>query len=297
MVDIVVLTDERYENVVADNQYAQNVYREDQLVINALIEKGLNVKKVAWSNPSFDWSSTKFALFRTTWDYAEKFNQFADWLMEVSLKTKLINSYDLISWNLDKHYLDDLGRSGVAIVETLFLEPGESKSLKELHLQQGWDHTVLKPTISAAAKDTYQLTGSSIESHEEVFKSLIKSESMMLQPFINSVVEKGEISLVMINGIYSHAVLKIAKTGDFRVQDDFGGTVHTYEPTPGEIDLAVQAVEACDSLPFYARVDIVDDNNGNPAISELELIEPELWFRQKPESATLLAEAITSKLF
>ena len=29
----------------------------------------------------------------------------------------------------------------------------------------------------------------------------------------------------MINGQFTHAVLKKAKPGDFRVQDDFGGTV------------------------------------------------------------------------
>ena len=28
-----------------------------------------------------------------------------------------------------------------------------------------------------------------------------------------------------MNGIYTHAVLKKAKSGDFRVQDDFGGSV------------------------------------------------------------------------
>lgn len=101
---------------------------------------------------------------------------------------------------------------------------------------------------------------------------------------------------MLFGGHYSHAVLKKAKEGDFRVQDDFGGTIHPYEPTQDEIFLARAAVEACHIPPLYARVDMVDDNNGKPAVSELELIEPELWFRRHEEAATLLAVEI-KKLF
>jgi hypothetical protein len=36
----------------------------------------------------------------------------------------------------------------------------------------------------------------------------------------------------------------------------------------------------------------VNDNNDKPSLSELELIEPELWFRNYPKAAELLAEEI-----
>lgn len=292
MFDVVILTDERYVTLQVDDEYNRNVMLEDQLVITELINRGLRVKKVAWSDPHFDWSSTKYALFRTTWDYAERFAEFADWLMEVSIKTRLINSYDIISWNLDKHYLADLERAGVNTVKTHFIEVNDTRTLAEIHKELGWEHTVLKPSISAAAKDTYQLTTADLTSHEAVFKELISQESMMLQPFQKSVMERGELSLMVVAGEYSHAVLKIAKAGDFRVQDDFGGTVHDYEPTTQEIELALKAANAYDSKPLYARVDMIDDNNGNPAISELELMEPEMWFRKKPEAAEKLAKAV-----
>ena len=45
-------------------------------------------------------------------------------------------------------------------------------------------------------------------------------------------------------------------------------------------------------MSYFARVDLVWDNNGELALSELELIEPELWFRFNAEAADELAEGI-----
>ncbi|WP_462253443.1 ATP-grasp domain-containing protein [Ekhidna sp.] len=296
MYDVVILTDERYVNPAKKSEYIENVITEDRLVMEALDKRGFSTKKVAWSDESFDWSSTKIALFRTTWDYAEKFTAFSDWLMEVSMLTKLVNDYETIIWNLDKHYLEDLKNEGVRIVETYFVEPGDNRSLAQIHQELGWNHTVLKPAISAAAKDTFKLTEDNLNQYEARFSELIKDETMMIQPFQNDVVNRGEISLMLIGGEYTHAVLKVAKQGDFRVQDDFGGTVEDYDPTQEEIDLAIKAVKACEYMPLYARVDIVNDNNGNPAISELELVEPEMWFRKNHSSAEALASEVAKLL-
>lgn len=292
MYDVVVLTDDRYVNPTARNEYIANVLKEDQLVLDALTTYGLNCRKVSWSDPEFDWTQTKCALFRSTWDYAERFTEFSDWLIKVSTQIKLINSYGQIVWNLDKHYLQDLKIKGVNIVKTYFIEFGDQRSLAQIHEELGWTRAVLKPVVSAAAKDTFKLDSENINAHEAHFKELIKNESMMLQPFQDSIVERGELSLMVIGGAYTHAVLKMAKAGDFRVQDDFGGTVHEYEPTHEEIELAIASVKACDPEPIYARVDIVNDNDGNPAVSEVELIEPELWFRRNENAAERLAEMV-----
>ncbi len=296
MFDVVILTDERYVNPKKRSEYIDNVVREDRLVLEALEKLGLAVKKGAWSDASFNWSQTKIALFRTTWDYAEKFTEFSDWLMEVSIKTKLVNDYETIIWNLDKHYLLDLKDAGVNVVETYFIEPGDQRSLQQIHRELGWENTVLKPAISAAAKDTFKLTPNTIANHEDRFSFLIKDETMMLQPFQDDVMNRGELSLMLIGGEYTHAVLKVAKPGDFRVQDDFGGTVADYKPTQAEIDLAIAAVKACETTPLYARVDIVNDNNGNPAVSELELVEPEMWFRKNSKASEMLAIEIQKVL-
>ena len=294
--DIVILTDEKhaYPNNIDD--YVKNVITEDALIANALGKLKFKVVRVAWSDSNFDWSTTKAVLFRTTWDYFDNFSKFSSWLNNVSKVTTLINSEALIRWNIDKHYLKDLQNNGVHIAETLFIEIGDLRTLKDLHLETSWSETVLKPCISGGARHTYKLNSKNIGAHESIFKDLIANEAMMLQPFQHHIVTEGEISMMVFNGQFTHAILKKAKTGDFRVQDDFGGTVYDYTPTKSEIDFAIDTVNACDELPVYARVDIFKDNNGEIALAELELIEPELWFRNHPESALVLAEGIKEKL-
>lgn len=291
-IDVVVLTEDRYMNPTEINTYNKNVLLEDQLVIDALKQEGLQAIRKSWSDPDFDWSSTKHILFRTTWDYFDRYDEFSKWLTDVSSKTNLLNSENIINWNIDKHYLIDLKAKGIHICETHFIEKGSSTTLKELHTKLGWQKTVLKPCISGAARHTYKLNTSNFEQHETIFQELISEEAMMLQPFQDNIITKGEYSFVVINGKYSHAVLKTAKPGDFRVQDDYGGTVHHHEATDAQIEFAENAVKACIEQPMYARVDVIVDNEDKLAISELELIEPELWFRNNSEAATLLAKAI-----
>lgn len=293
--DCVVLTDQRYLEQTEDI-YSQNVFLEDNLVLKALKNEGLNAIRLAWDDANFNWKTTKTIIFRTTWDYFDRFEEFSIWLKKVSKLTRLLNSEAIIRWNIDKHYLKDLQAKNIAIAETFFIEKGSTKTLKQLHQDLNWKETVLKPCISGAARHTYKLNAKNLAEHETIFKTLITKESFMLQPFQYNIVKKGEISLMVFNGKFTHAVLKKAKAGDFRVQDDFGGSVHDYNPTKNEIAFAEHVVKACIEQPIYARVDIFEDNNGNIALSELELIEPELWFRKKPEAATILAKAIVNLL-
>ena len=292
MIDIVVLTDKRYLKDSSSSVYKHNVYYEDKLVVDALKNVGLKVIRLAWDDENFSWSDTKYILFRTTWDYFDRFQEFSTWLSRVSTQTTLLNSERIIRWNIDKHYLLDLNRKGIHVAKSHFIEQSSSTTLKELYNQLDWNETVLKPCISGAARHTYKLNKSNIIQHENVFKELIAKEAMMLQPFQYNIIKKGEISMIIIDGKFTHAVLKIAKKGDFRVQDDFGGSVYEYTPSNVEIEFAENTVKACIEHPIYARVDVFTDNDGILAVSELELIEPELWFRNNPTAANSLAFAI-----
>ena len=120
---------------------------------------------------------------------------------------------------------------------------------------------------------------------------------MIIQPFQHHIISRGELSIIMIGGKFSHAVIKRAKKGDFRVQDDFGGSVAIYNPTKKEIDFSKEIIKKLSFLPTYARVDIVLDNKGFLALSELELIEPESWFRLEKSAAQKLAKEIKKKYF
>ena len=293
--DIVVLTDRRWINPITKDAYTTNVLREDELVVNALKNVGLTVIRKSWDDPVFNWKSAKSLLFRTTWDYFDRFAEFSKWLNYVSKHAKLFNSEKLIRWNLDKHYLIHLQEKGTHIAPTYFIEQGESRTLLEIINHTKWYDSVLKPCISGAARHTYRIDHKNYTKYEEIYASLLKNESLMLQPFQKAVMTEGEISLMVINGKYTHAILKKAKPGDFRVQDDFGGTVHDYKPTREMIKMAEIAVANCIEKPMYARVDVFRDNEDTWAVSELELVEPELWFRYNPLAAVKLASALVKQ--
>ena len=47
---------------------------------------------------------------------------------------------------------------------------------------------------------------------------------------------------------------------------------------------------------LYARVDLVEPTPDTPAVIELELIEPELFFPNVPEAAARFADALLARL-
>jgi glutathione synthase/RimK-type ligase-like ATP-grasp enzyme len=295
--DITILTDSRYDNPSIINDYSYNVMLEDRLLKEALERKGLKVHRTYWDNPDFDWTSTRYAIFRTTWDYFDRIDEFMPWLEKTAELTQFINPISLIKWNMDKHYLRDLQQNGIDIPDTIFIEKGEKRNLSAFTTDKNWSEFILKPAISGAARHTYRFKKEEIGKHEAIFEALIANESMLLQEFQKNILTKGEIALMLFGGRFSHAVLKLAKAGDFRVQDDFGGTVHDYNPTEQEIAFAEKVITTISPLPAYARVDIFWDNEGKPVVSELEMIEPELWFRKSENAADMLASHIFKNYF
>lgn len=295
--DVCILTDSRCVNPPKDDPYFINVLKEDDLLREQLEQRGLRVERRAWDDPDYDWTQTAFIIFRSTWDYFERYPEFSVWLESVKSLSSMINPYETIKWNLDKHYLLDLAEAGISIPPTLFLEKGDRESLVEKVAQTDWNEIILKPVVSGAARHTYRFLPEDAGQHEEQYQELIKKESMMLQEFQEQVPLKGEVAFMVFDGAFTHAILKKAKEGDFRVQDDFGGSVSHYDPTAEEIRFAEEVVESSGHNPLYARVDIIWDNKGNLSVSELELIEPELWFRFYPPAATKLAEAIINRYF
>jgi glutathione synthase/RimK-type ligase-like ATP-grasp enzyme len=290
--DVVLLTDSRYVSSNNPDWYIQNILDDEKPVIRALEKRGLKVWRTNWDNPDFDWSRTRFVIFRSTWDYFDRFPEFSKWLEQVNGQTQMINPYSIIKWNMDKHYLLDLADHGINIPPTVFLEPGEERPLKDIFEEVRWTDAILKPCVSGAARHTYRLNAENIAVHETIYRQLISVESMMLQELQQHVISQGEMAFMMFSGKYSHAILKKPKPGDFRVQDDYGGTVHLYSASLEEAQFAERVVSTCDPIPVYARVDAIRDNNNELCVSELELIEPELWFRFYPEAAELFADAL-----
>jgi glutathione synthase/RimK-type ligase-like ATP-grasp enzyme len=306
--DVALLTDSRYTagSAPAGDWYLANILREDELLATALGELGLTARRVDWADPRVDWSRFQVALFRTTWDYFDRPAEFAHWVARVAGETRLCNRRELIEWNRDKHYLDALRSQGLPVVPSRYLERGARLELGELWREIGGREIggreiggrelVVKPCVSGAARHTYRITPETAPAVQPLLEELLRGEALICQPFQANILTAGEDTLVVLGGRFSHAVKKRPKPGDFRVQDDHGGTVEEWEPSAGQVELAERAVAACPFPPVYGRVDLVRDNEGAWAIMELELIEPELWLRNHPPAARQLARAMVEWL-
>lgn len=318
--DVVVLTDKRYLGPSSGQGepmegYIDNLLTEDRLVMDALEACGLTVDRRAWCDTLMDWSLTKAALFRTTWDYFDSWDTFSPWLHRVQGQTRLFNAAPIVHWNLDKHYLQDLEQRGVKVVPTAFIRRQSFLPLFELMARRGWSDVVIKPAIAGAAVDTYRVTRAgevatlspeppSTGDSESLWHALLAKQDMLVQPFLPHVIKSGEKSLIWIDGEVTHGVLKRAKSGDFRVQDDHGGTVAPLVVTQADKELAQNIMTKCFQhcasqgweAPLYARVDLMRNEEGEWLVSELEMVEPELWFRFHPEAAQTLAQAIKARL-
>lgn len=290
--EIALVTEDRFEDPRPGHWYVDNILEEDRLLAAALAARGLASRRVSWSRADVRWEGFAAAVLRTTWDYFERIGEFRAWLDRVEPATRLVNPAPLVRWNVDKHYLRDLEARGVHTVPTLYFEQGDDVHLATLLRVHGLREAIVKPAVAGAARHTYRVDESNLDAHEPIWAERLRHEAMLLQPLQRSVLEHGEVTVVVIDGHPTHALRKRAKPGDFRVQDDHGGTVHPHDPTPAELELAAHAMAACTPRPSYGRVDMVTDNDGRLAVMELEVVEPELWLRREPAAAQRLADAI-----
>lgn len=289
---IALVNDHRWIEPGTVDTYTGNILQEDRILSQALAKIGLEASRVDWANPEIDWRGFDAIVIRQTWDYFERLDEFRAWLDRVETCTRIVNPVGVIRWNCDKRYLIELADAGVPTVPTVLVErQTPAPALAELLKRHGFDEAVIKPAVSGAGRETYRVRQNDTTALEPAWQRLVAAEAMLLQPFMPSIVERGEVSLIVIDGEVTHAVRKIAAEGEFRVQDDHGGSVHAHTPNPGEARVARAALAAVPGQVSYARVDLVD-GAGGPRVMELELIEPELFFRLQPDAARRLADAV-----
>lgn len=233
------------------------------------------------------------ALVRTPWEYFLQPDQFLTWIE--SLEVQVLNAPEVLRWNHDKRYLLELAGSGAArIPATALVTPDDYPLDAEALLRRvGAERGVLKPTVSGGAWRTSVLTRGGVGPSESPGE---EGQSFLVQAFVEELPREGEWSLTFLGGEFSHAVLKRAGAGDFRVQEEHGGTVESLHPPAELVREARQILHAAPGAvaPLYGRVDLVEAAEGRPYLMELELIEPELFLRARPGAAADLA-ALTAQ--
>ncbi|MCJ8190887.1 ATP-grasp domain-containing protein [Sphingomicrobium aestuariivivum] len=224
------------------------------------------------------------------WGYHLDGGRWFDLLDRIAFrKVPCVNDPAILRWNSDKAYLSELGDKGVAVVPTLEAHGEEDGLLARAATTFKTDKLVVKPRLSASGEGTYALSASD-ELPEDV-----RDRRLIVQPFLPEILTGGEMSLLYFDGRYSHAAVKRAKAGEFRVQPEFGGSEEQVE-APSEARKVAEAALACAPLPpAYARVDLVMTDKG-PLLMELELIEPDMFLRYAPDDGAALRKAVLMRL-
>lgn len=292
---------------------------DDATLVAAFQRHGARAEWVLWDRPpaEADWPSFDGVLLRSTWDYPHRASEFAAWARTTASQTRLINGPAMIEWNVDKTYLRSLADAGVPVIATAWLRPSDAASATAIAAAAtdcGAGATAfLKPVIGAGALGTHRFSpdGPGCQAAAQAAASWLADHphpadapAFMLQPFLDSVGSRGEVSVIFAGDPDAvHGVRKVPLPGDYRVQDDHGASD---EPWPVPPDLARLAAhvrahaERLTGTPaVYARADFLDAApSGTPEsaadwrLVELELVEPSLFFRHAPGTADTLAAAV-----
>ncbi|KAN0011938.1 hypothetical protein ACTFIU_000157 [Dictyostelium citrinum] len=301
---------------VSSDQYP-TLSNDDKILIQLCAENNIECKCVVWDDVNMigQWKKDNFdiLIIRSLWDYVFKIDKFLKWMKIIKdNKIKVLNDLNAIEWNLDKNYLEELKRSSeIQIVPSIYIRKGENYPINvilreiEYAKQSGlfkFDQLcfVFKPTLGANGYGTTKFDLYEFlyypEKYETLLNHLLSTSDIIVQPFINSVIEEGETSFVFFNGKFSHSIIKKPSLNDFRVQEDHGGTVQrNINPNSNEIQIAQNVINKIieEKGPIlYARIDMLRIN-GILYLSESEIFEPTLYFM----GDTIIAKRFLNSIF
>ncbi|AMU94596.1 hypothetical protein AOA14_08240 [Sphingopyxis terrae subsp. terrae NBRC 15098] len=250
----------------------------------ALAAAGLAVEQRVWTDPG---DLTRFDLILPlfAWGYQR---DVAVWyaLLDRLAGLPVVNPVPVLRWNSDKAYLAELGAKGVAVVPTVEVAALDDVSLAQARAALGVEEVVVKPAISGGADGTHRIApGAPIPADGLGRRRLV-------QPLMPGILADGEYSLFFFGGAFSHAIVKRPASGDFRVQEQFGGRETGWEASEAARLLAAAALAAAPAPPVYARVDMVGDAAGVLHIMELELIEPSLFLHHAGDRGAAFGQAV-----
>ena len=169
------------------------------------------------------------------------------------------------------------------MVPTVVLLGGSAASLDGICDAQGWNSVVVKPAVASGGKGARraEVGDAGAQTHLD---ELLAQGDVLVQQYVPAVAAEGEWSVVLVDGRVSHALRKRPAPGDYRVQEEWGGTHASGSSRVRR--LAELATRVCEVLPtpsLYARIDMVSIG-GRWHVMEVEVTEPSLWLDLAPDT-------------
>ena len=263
------------------------------LGIEPLEKLGWTIQLVSWRATATDWNRFHAVYICTPWDYPDDPQTFMATLEAIDRSSALlVNDLSLVRWALPKTYLRDLEQRGANIVPSLWHHHFAGNELDAWFDHFETDRIIIKPVVSTNAKDTFLLQRPVALETIETLQRTFAARDFVVQPFIENIRLEGEYSLFFLGGEYSHAILKIPKPGDFRVQEEHGAEIRSVVPEDALLQAARADLARVEPQPVYGRWDYVRGPDGRFLIMEMEIIEPSLYLRMEPGAPARFAAAI-----
>lgn len=258
----------------------------------ALTDKQWRFQWVNWRDNDIQWDDFDCAIVRTTWDYTDDLPSFLSQMKKIAESPcRLFNSLSIITWNSEKTYLQQLSSQGVPIIPTLWLRAKTPEQLQQACLEMAVEDIIIKPQVGAGSKNTFRINTQTQDRYDDLCQQLLNKE-IMIQPFLKNIVDEGEYSAHFFNNQFSHCVLKTPKANDFRSQEEFGSHVRSVSLSQQQMNFCENTLEKLPEKCLYARVDFINDGQGQPCLNELELVEPSLYFRYAQAAAQKMVQAL-----
>lgn len=265
---------------------------EGRLLLAALRDLGIRAGPAVWTRrPAAGWEAYTLVVLRSTWDYTLMPARFLAWTRGIG--DRLVNPPHVVAWNADKRYLFELAQAGLRTIATEHVAPG-------VPFAPPPGRFVVKPAIGAGSRGAAVFDEARHAAAREHVAALhAGGHDVLLQPYLDAVDgAEGEIALVFIEGELSHAMRKGSLLAlDVPPEDDLFRLEDMRPARPaGDVVALGRDVHAFVQRrfgrPLYARVDVLREPGGAPAVLELELIEPSLFLDHAPGAAQALARAI-----
>lgn len=257
---------------------------------------GLEIEIVRWAQPGTDWKRYGAVLVNCAWDYQDNHEHFLATLDHIaSLSVPVFNSPEVVRWNIRKTYLQEFEARGVPVIPTLWPEHPTEQDIRDAMAAFGSDDVVLKRQVGGGARAQVRYSRANMPDTSNG-PDPVMDRPGMIQPFIPSIATEGEYSFLFVDGEFSHALVKRAKEGDYRIQEAYGGKSRRIDPAATDEKQARAVLQALDEPPLYARVDMVRGATGKLLLMELEVIEPFLFPSDGPGIGAMLGAGLKRRI-
>ncbi len=279
--------------VLATSAEEPDITASDRLYADALERRGHVVVGAAWNGPRAGFDGADAVVLRSTWGYYRALAAFHEWAETMAVTSRLFNSIELVRWNLRKNYVGELADAGIAVPQSHFIECS-APALADIFQSTGWPRAVLKPISGASGYAVELVEHGDLAGAIARLAPLASDRGLVVQEFLPEIAQ-GEVSLVYFDGVFSHAIRKRPKAGEFRVNSQFGATRDVEVPSAAVREEGAATLRALPEMPLYARVDGVI-RDGHLIVIEVEALEPALFMEFDPPSAERFAEATARRL-